>query len=392
MIPSRLFGGVVGLSFALASSDASAQDAAPGTAGSQQLCDRPDRALEGLAEELARARLRGESLPSPETAARKLRGEGAVFPSLRWLLFVPRAHATGEGALEKSRRHDQDKDLVHIVARARDFASKTKAPHTACGLARVEDTDGRPISAFVVAPEHAAVAPVPQVVRLGTWITVRARFFAPIEAARVVVLGPRGAPRTVPSSLARGELIARFSADAEGVFTAQIVGETEEGPLPLVDLTTRVGRTDRAEASGSEETQAPGESVLAHDAHATVFAMLQGARASEGRAPLVRDAALDRVAQAHADRLAARGRIAHDAGFGDPAQRAAEAGIEATEIGENVAESATIEGCHRAIWLSASHRENLLSTRFRRAGIGVARSAAGARFVVQLFSNEASPR
>jgi uncharacterized protein YkwD len=379
MIPARLFGGVVGSVLALASSNVRAQDAvsSPPEAPGNRLCDRPDRALEGLAEELAKARLQGDSLPSPETAARKLRGEGAVFPSLRWLLLVPRAD-------EKA--PNKDKEIAFVRSRARTFIGEVHAPRTACGLARVETEDGRRVSAIVVAPEHASLAPVPVVSRLGAWITLRAHFFEPISAARVVVLGPRGVPRTVPSSLAHGELVARFSADAAGVFSAQIVGETEEGPLPLAEVVTRVG--SGASPGDNDEAPAPGETILSHDGPATVFAMLQGARAAEGRPPLRRDAALDRVAQAHAETLARRGRIAHDAGLGDPAERAAEAGIEATEIGENVAQSSTPEGCHRALWYSASHRENLLSSRFGRVGIGLAKGSDGSRFVVQLFASQ----
>jgi uncharacterized protein YkwD len=362
--------------FALASSNAWAEDAAPVQAVSQRLCDRPDRALEGLAEELARARLQGDSLPSPEAAARKLRGGGAVFPSLRWLLLVPREGVTA----------DKDKDLALLRRRARAFVAEVPGPRKACGLARVETEDGRHVAAIVVAPEHAEVAPFPTVSRLGSWLTVRARFFQPVSAARVVVLGPRGAPRTVPSSFGQGELVARFSTDAPGLFAAQIVGETDEGPLPLAELVTRVG--EGPAAGEADEAPAPGEAILSHDGPATVFAMLAGARAAEGRAALVRDTTLDRVAQAHAEALARRGRIAHDAGLGDPAERAAEAGVDASEIGENVAQSTTIEGCHRALWYSASHRENLLSPRFRRVGIGLARGGDGSRFVVQLFANQ----
>ena len=108
------------------------------------------------------------------------------------------------------------------------------------------------------------------------------------------MLGPRGAPRSVPSSLIDGELVSRFSADQNGLFFAQIVGETAEGPLPLAELVTRVGK------AAAEEEQAPGENILSHDPAATVFAMLEGARVSEGAAPLVRSTTLDRLAEAHA--------------------------------------------------------------------------------------------
>lgn len=348
---------------ALASSDARAEAA----------CDREDRALEGLAEELSRARLRGDSLPSPEAAARKLRGEGAVFPSLRWLVIAPRASQTNDA--EQAPRLDP----AQLKRRAQTFARGIVAPRRACGIAVSRDERGNEIAVIVAAPEHASVTPVPTSSRLGSWITVRARFFDDVPRARIVVLGPRGAPRSVPSSLVDGELVGRFSADQNGLFSAQIVGETDEGPLPLVELSTRVG------AAVLEEEQAPGETVLAHDRPATVFAMLNAARTGERSAALTRSSSLDALAEAHARILAERGRIAHDAGDGDPAARVSAAGLSANEVGENVAQAGSIEACHRALWRSPSHRENLLSPRFREVGVGVARGKDGATFVVQLF-------
>lgn len=318
-------------------------------------------------------RLRGDSLPSPEAAARKLRGEGAVFPSLRWLVIAPRKDER-DGAPRSERL-----DPAALKRRARAFAQGIAAPRRACGIALSRDEAGQEVAVIVAAPEHAEVTPVPRVARLGAWITVRARFFEDIATAKVVVLGPRGAPRSVPSSLIAGELVSRFSADQNGLFTAQIVGETSEGPLPLAELVTRVGD------AVAEEELAPGESVLAHDRPATVFAMLAGARASEGAAPLTRNPALDALAEAHARVLAERGRIAHDAGDGDPVARVTAAGLSANEIGENVAQASSIEGCHRALWRSPSHRENLLSRRFREVGVGVVRGRDGSTFVVQLF-------
>ena len=340
---------------------------ATGDARAEAACAREDAGLASLAEHLSTLSLRGEALPSPESAADQLRGEGAVFPSLRWIVLTATA-ATSVSSF----RHRAE-------ARAKSAARDVRAPRRACGLAFAENERGDKVAVAVVAPEHALLDPIPPLSRLGTWVTVRARFLAFTPSARLVVLGPRGLPRNVPSSLVGNELIARFSADHEGVFSAQIVGETGDGPLPLAELTTRVGAATDLPAS------VPGESVLADAPDATVSAMLQAARLTEGQRALERHPALDRLARIHAEALAHRGHLAHDAGDGDPADRVTAAGLRAGEVGENVAHAGTIEECHRALWRSPSHRANLLSGRFRELGVGVVRAKDGSVFVVQLF-------
>ena len=79
--------------------------------------------------------------------------------------------------------------------------------------------------------------------------------------------------------------------------------------------------------------------------------------------------------------------VGHDVGDGDPGQRMRDAGITSRTTGENVAGAATLVRAHRALWLSPSHRGNLLDDRYTRIGIGVVTSDDGRVYVTQLFAD-----
>ncbi|MET0595062.1 MAG: CAP domain-containing protein, partial [Polyangiaceae bacterium] len=104
---------------------------------------------------------------------------------------------------------------------------------------------------------------------------------------------------------------------------------------------------------------------------------------------LVRDMALDRVAQKHAERMMRAKQIGHDVGDGDPKERLERAGIALSHVGENVAHAANVVLAHRALWSSPSHRDNLLQPRFDRVGVGVTADSDGSVWVTQLFATTA---
>lgn len=104
---------------------------------------------------------------------------------------------------------------------------------------------------------------------------------------------------------------------------------------------------------------------------AAVNAFRQGAK----RPPLAPAAALDRVAQRHADDLLARAYFAHKSPEGKSVrERAAEEGYAWRAIGENLAEGqSSIAEAVDAWKRSPEHREVLLARDFRELGLGLAR-------------------
>jgi uncharacterized protein YkwD len=100
-------------------------------------------------------------------------------------------------------------------------------------------------------------------------------------------------------------------------------------------------------------------------------------RMRHGLAPLRATQPLSRYAERHARRMARAGRVFHsDLSFPKPpGWRCA---------GENVGTGRSIRAVHRGFMRSRSHRDNILSRRFERIGLGVVR-ARGAIWEVQVF-------
>jgi uncharacterized protein YkwD len=103
------------------------------------------------------------------------------------------------------------------------------------------------------------------------------------------------------------------------------------------------------------------------------------------------DPEIARIAQAHADDMAAHGYLSHtDRAGRNPLQRAQGSGLSGFRLlAENIGAS-SIRGDRVASvveqWLrSPSHRENLLTPAFRATGIGVAERPDGTTILVQLY-------
>ncbi|MCU0690637.1 MAG: CAP domain-containing protein [Polyangiaceae bacterium] len=293
---------------------------------------------------------------------------------------------TGARSWSLTRRGSVDR--AQAITRLRAWLKRSGLPASRrCGVASVKDSISGEAVAVVVVPLQADLrAPVPTQARVGAWVTVDAVMRAQCSGAMVVVLGPRGAPRTIPTSFdpREGRVVARFMADQPGRWLAQVVASSEPGPLPVLETETYAGMPLPVELA---HRQAPGERAAhgASDPAAALFAMLQAARADERLGPLARDTQLDALAVAHARAMRAAGRVGHDVGDGAPPQRVSDAGLMAAEVGENVSHAATILLAHRTLWSSPSHRANMLHPRYERVGVAAVRGHDGTLWVTQLF-------
>ncbi|MGH2462011.1 MAG: Ig-like domain-containing protein [Candidatus Limnocylindria bacterium] len=112
---------------------------------------------------------------------------------------------------------------------------------------------------------------------------------------------------------------------------------------------------------------------------------LNAARASYGLAPLTLDSAISAVAYAHAAEMLAYGYFSHNSLDGTTyKQRLTNGGISYGYSGENQCYlgygggvQATLDWCHAQFWAEpypggGNHKDNILSTHFRRVGIGIA--------------------
>jgi len=266
-----------------------------------------------------------------------------------------------------------------------------------CGVVEVVGAGGGRTLAAVAVDALADLDPLPTQVRLGQWLRLRARLLVPTRSAETVLLGPRGAPRTIPTELRPDEVRSVFALDQPGMWRIQLLLGTETGPRPVAEAWAFVDEVPNLSAA---RAPAPGESLSAPTGRAAgrnlavteaerrdlLFEMLNAARRSEQRMPVRRDPRLDQLAQAHAEAMRSAEQTAHDVGQGLPSERLHRAGIDAAFVAENVAHAASLGRAHRALWDSPAHRGTLLEPGFSAVGLGVASDDAGV-WVCELFAN-----
>jgi uncharacterized protein YkwD len=268
-----------------------------------------------------------------------------------------------------------------------------RATELRCGVARARTQDGREIVAAAVVDALADLDPLPVRARFGQWLRLNAHLLGPASSGRVVLLGPRGTPRTVPSQMNGEALRSAFSLDQQGLWRIQVLLDTDAGPRPALEAWVFVDETpDLRAGSRPAPGEAVGGSLTSTDVaelRGSLLEMVNAARLSEQRMPLRRHWDLDRLAQAHAENMRHSRKTAHDAGQGSPVQRLAQAGVRAFRVGENVAHARSLEQAHRALWDSPSHRENLLDSAFEVVGLGAVATPSGV-WVCELFVDYAA--
>jgi uncharacterized protein YkwD len=254
-----------------------------------------------------------------------------------------------------------------------------------CGLAKGAKDDGTTVFSVVALDALADMTSLPVTARVSQWITLEAKMLVPATAVKVVLLGPRGAPKTVVASLAKDKIKSTFSVDQAGQWLVQVLATVSTGPRPVLEAYVFAGTTPPAKFT---RASVPGEDAaksVKDDAEA-VLKMLNAARSAEGATALARDAQLDKLAKAHSDEMSKAKMVGHDVGSGDPSARLKAAGVKAKVAGENAASAASAQNAHRALWASPSHRSNMLSGEFKKVGIAVTKDADGRLWVTQLFT------
>jgi uncharacterized protein YkwD len=332
------------------------------------LCGDADAALVQVAARNAGRQLRGEGHFASDELAFTLRAAGGPHV---W----PRAWSIEGKALEEA-------DLEKRVG---DWSKGMKAlGQRRCGIVRMRRADGTQVVSAVTIDALADMDRVPTLARVGEWINLRGKMLVPATEAKVVLLGPRGQPRTVLASLSDDEVRATFAVDQPGPWLVQVLATVSTGPRPVLEAYVHAGSSPPLKFA---ESPAPGEdapkgSVTDVEALRT---MLNAARATEGLGALVSDETLDALAAEHSEKMMSSKTVGHDVGDGDPGSRLRAAGVVYRSSGENVASASSLPRAHRALWASPSHRRNVLENRFSKVGIGVSRSEDGRVWVTELF-------
>ena len=333
-------------------------------------CRLGDAALSRVAERFARRQSTGSAPLDVSEISFALRAEGSPYV---W----PRAWTLEGGDLSSPA----------AVERMRGWLdSWGDGGERRCGLA-LTTTHERSVLAAVAVDVLADLEPIPVRLRVGTWVDVNATLLVPTSDAKVIVLGPSGAPYTVPTSFDGRQARARFHADRPGAFLIQVLASVAGGPRPVLAATVYADvRPPTSFFGDAAPGEPPGPLGSGVDKTEALFAMVNEARATEQSPALIRDGVLDGIAERHAEAMRKLKRIAHDAGDGDPQSRVQASDLSVLAAGENVAHALDVTRAHRALWASPSHRENLLQPRFDRIGIGVATDPDGSIWVCEVFA------
>jgi uncharacterized protein YkwD len=332
-------------------------------------CGNPDAALAAVASRNVDRQIAGLGLFPSDELAFTLRAAGDPHV---W----PRAWSVSGPALAED----------DLLRRVKTWAGNWRAQGTRrCGLARGVAADGTHVTAAIAVDVLADMAPLPTTARVGQWLTLEGTMLVPTTAAKVVLLGPRGAPRTVIASLSGNKVRSSFAVDQPGAWLVQVLATVSTGPRPVLEAMVFAGT---APPAAFVRAAAPGEAAAAgaSDDDEAMRRMINAARAAEQLPPLVRDVELDKLAMVHSEEMRRTKVVGHDVGGGDPRARIEAAGIKARIAGENVASASTLEGAHRALWSSPSHRGNLLGDRWTRVGVAVVRGTDGFVWVTELFA------
>ena len=335
----------------------------------QRACGQSEAGLRAVAQRLVLRKLR--NLPYLDAdglaQAERVAGEPHVWPRA-WIV-------SGRG-------------IDHAASREKLAAWKTTfhdPGERRCGVAIGRGADGTEVLAAIALDAQADLSPLPIRTHVGVWLPVEVKLLVPATGAQVVVMGPTGRPRNVPTQIAGDRVRAQVALEQPGAFEVQVILDIATGPRPVLEAELFA---DAPPWTQMPDLAAPGETAPPLDAtdRGALYAMVQALRRTEHLPAFTPDARLDAVAVAHARRmLQARG-IGHDVGDGDPARRLEAVNVWAAESGENVAHAASIVLAHRALYTSPSHRSNLLSTTFDRVGVGIVRAPDGSVWVSEEFA------
>lgn len=234
------------------------------------------------------------------------------------------------------------------------------------------------VVAAVAVDELAQVSlgPIP---RAAGYVPFEAHLTPGASAPQLILMGPAGLPTPVLASFREGTLRASLPIDRDGLWMVQALADVGQGPRPVAESWLSVGRN-----AGPPELALPAPLPGASDT-LTMLSWLNIIRKRAGSPALLLYGPLQKLAIVQAELMRKQSQVGHDLGAGSPRERAERSGISARFIGENVATAGSLDVAFRALWMSPSHRGNMLDARLTHVGLGIVRAPAGQVFVAQMY-------
>lgn len=257
--------------------------------------------------------------------------------------------------------------------------------HVGAAVTRV---DGDELVVLTLAQRRVRLESVTRAARVGERLSLRGALQGAVQRPVLMLTRPDGSTRETP--LGEGPSFdTAVALDSRGAWQVELMAHSAQGATVVANFPVYVEvdappvPEDRAVASSTDPAAVARELRTA----------LDQTRARAGLPALQSLAVLDRVAQAHADDMAAHHFVAHvspTTGAHDDRLRAA--GFLAGLSLENVARGYSAEEIHEGLLASPGHRANVLHATVTHVGIGVAREPDGAGLLVtEVFAEVPRP-
>jgi uncharacterized protein YkwD len=219
------------------------------------------------------------------------------------------------------------------------------------------------VVAVLTAPHATELNRLPGQVQPGTALEIDATLPPDLSAPRLFLLRPTGAVEEQRVSAEGRRVHGTVTLAARGEYTIELLATGAGGP--------QVTAIRRVFAGVFPPDSPPKEEPRTDTGIAAVDRAIARLRAAHGLPAVVRDPALDRVAEGHSREMARTHTFAHvlpsDGGMGDRLRKAKYAFQVA---GENIGLSVDALTAHEAVESSPAHLSNLLDPHYRRLGLG----------------------
>ena len=237
------------------------------------------------------------------------------------------------------------------------------------GVAAVAVSPTQAVVAVLTARRGAVLLPLPAQVEALEVVRFAGRLSDPaLSAPRLYHLKPTGEVDDVPLVASKGEFALPVRLIETGAHALELLADGPGGPQVVALRRIFAGVAPPA-------SPPPPLPPVEGDGLAAVERAIAALRHARGLPPLLRDAALDQVAEGHCKEMARLKTFAHvlpsDGSLGD---RLVKAGYAYRSAGENLGLGEDAARAHEAVAQSPAHLFNLLDPRHRRVGLGAVRA------------------
>lgn len=236
---------------------------------------------------------------------------------------------------------------------------------------------------------------VPRVMRLNARVPLTATVTADASDLRWVIADPLRNVTRQPAGAGGGKqkVAASLRCLLKGVYRVQLMGHGKLGPQVLAGFPVYCAIAAPSQVALTQRGSVAATSIPELETEA--MRLLQTLRREAGRAELVPDFLLAKMAKGHSGDMLQRDYVGHRSPTGSgPADRAKRVGLSYQVLRENVARAYSLHDAFEQLKESPSHLQNMLADDITHVGVGISLKKKGEvvlLYLTQNFSRPAKP-